>query len=208
MVPLLIKIIYFSPFSLIYIFGNLLLYSEDILSRMILNLSFLFILINFSYSSIYFSFFFISIGSLSILVSLKIYFYGSMIIGNFIDIYLFGLIVIMINWFIQIFCFGWLLYSFLFYLFLHRLEIFLLVLCLLESFSSFFQSLTLSNRLSINLLSGSLLIELLSVAIRWFLLYFFFWLFLLWLIFSFEMLNSIIQLFIFSLLFIEYSWSF
>ena len=92
-----------------------------------------------------------------------VYFVCSIIIGNFIDIYLFGLLAVLIHWFFQVIYFGWLLYSFLLYLFLHRLEIFLLVISLLEYFSSFFQSLTLSNRISINLLSGSLLIELLSV---------------------------------------------
>ena len=156
--------------------------------------------------SIYFSFLFISVGSSATLVSLKVYCSCSMIVGNFIDIYLFGLLAVLMNWFFQVFSFGWLLCSFLFYLFLHRLEMFLLVLSLLECFSSLFQSLTLSNRLSINLLSGSLLIELLSVAVRFFLFWFFFWLFLLWIVFSFEMLNSGIQLFIFSLLHLEYSF--
>ena len=148
-------------------------------------------------SSIFYSFFFISAGSTATLVSLKVYFSGSMIVANFIDVYLFGLLAVLIHWFFLVFSFGWLLSSFLFYLFLHRLEIFLLVLSLLESFSSLFQSLTLSNRLSINLLSGSLLIDLLSVTVRFFLLILLFFL----LIFYFETLNSQLQLLIFSLLF-------
>jgi hypothetical protein len=202
--PLLINIIYFIPFSLFYVFGFLVLYSEEYFSRMVEKLSFLFIL-SITSSSIYFSFIFISVGSSATIVSLKFYLSCSMIIGNFIDVYLFGFLAVIMNWFCIVVAFGWLLSSFLFYLFLHRLEMFLLVLSLLESFSSLFQSLTLSNRLSINLLSGSLLIELLSVAVRFFLFWFFFWLFLLWIVFSFEMLNSGIQLFIFSLLHLEYS---
>ena len=78
---------------------------------------------------------------------------------------------------------------------------------MLESFSITFQSLTLSNRLSINLLAGSLLIPSLSVAIIVFIVNLFLSLFLLvvyLLVYSFEVFNSFIQLFIFNLLSIEY----
>ena len=51
------------------------------------------------------------------------------------------------------------------YLFLTDLEFILLLLFLLESFSSCIQSATLANRLSINLIGGSLLTQLLSIAI-------------------------------------------
>lgn len=98
--------------------------------------------------------------------------------------------------------------SFLLYLFLSRIEFFLLILFYLESFSSLFQSLTLANRLSINLLAGSLLILLLSLALKVFISYSlvssFISLFLC-IVFSFEVLNSCIQLFIFTLLTLEYS---
>ena len=140
LIPLLIKIGYFSPFSLIYVFGNLVVYSEECFNRMVEKLSFLFSDWSITCSSIYFSFLFISAGSSATLVSLKVYFSGSMIVGNFIDVYLFGLLAVLMNWFFQVFSFGWLLCSFLFYLFLHRFEMFLLVLSLLESFSSLFQS--------------------------------------------------------------------
>ena len=61
-----------------------------------------------------------------------------------------------------------LILSFLFYLFLVRYSLFLLVLALLDSFSSCFQSLTLCNRLAINILAGSLLGSLLGVALKHF----------------------------------------
>lgn len=198
-------VLYFSPFSLIYIFA--MLYSEVYFSIVCCCLikSFLFRDWLIYCSSIYFSFLFISTGSTATLLTLKVYFVCSIIIGNFIDIYLFGLLAVLIHWFFQVISFGWLLYSFLLYLFLHRLEIFLLVISLLEYFSSFFQSLTLSNRISINLLSGSLLIELLSVlfyanlAVR-FLFFLWFTIFLLFIIFTFELGNSFIQLIIFCIL--------
>jgi len=217
--------LYFSPFSLIYIFA--MIYSEVYFSIVCCCLikSFLFRDWLIYCSSIYFSFLFISTVTATLL-TLKVYFVCSIIIGNFIDIYLFGLLAVLIHWFFQVISFGWLLYSFLLYLFLHRLEIFLLVISLLEYFSSFFQSLTLSNRISINLLSGSLLIELLSVlfyflltfnsfivlgsrnyscfifgiSITRFLFFLWFTIFLLFIIFTFELGNSFIQLIIFCIL--------
>ena len=89
------------------------------------------------------SFFFINTGTSASLVSIKAFLSVSMIVGNFIDVYLFGLIAVLMNWLLYCWSIGLLLCSFLLYLFLTRLELFLLVLSLLESFSSFFQSLTL-----------------------------------------------------------------
>ena len=141
------------------------------------------------------------------LISIKIFITISMIIGNIIDIYLLGIIIVLINWILYSGYFGLILCSYLLYLFLTRMEVFLLVLFILESFSIIFQSLTLSNRLSINILAGSLLISLLSISIiifiNYYLFIFYFLLFIL-IIYSFEILNSIVQLFIFSLLSIEY----
>jgi hypothetical protein len=51
------------------------------------------------------------------------------------------------------------------------MELFLIILFILESFSIIFQSLTLSNRLSINILAGSLSISSLSLAVIIFSLY-------------------------------------
>jgi len=142
------------------------------------------------------------------LISIKAFLSVSMIVGNLIDVYLFGLIAVLINWLCYCTSFGIVSISFLVYRFLTRLEFFLSCLFLLESFSPFFQSLTLSNRLSINLLSGSLLTTLLVTAFRVFFLYFVVGTLLLAfpsIIFSFEIINSFIQLFIYCLLSMEYS---
>jgi len=87
------------------------------------------------------------------------------------------------------------------------MELFLIILFMLESFSIIFQSLTISNRLSINILAGSLLISLLSAAVIIFsrnIIINYLLIILLLIIYSFEILNSFVQLFIFNLLSIEY----
>jgi hypothetical protein len=137
----------------------------------------------------------------SLLVSIKAFLTVSMIVGNLIDVYLFGMIAVLISSFIYILCTSTVYLSLYLLLFLSTYEWFLLILVLLESFSGIFQSLTLSNRLSTNMLCGSLLTSLLS-------------LFLLscgikssitsLIVFSFEILNSSIQLFIFMVLSFEY----
>jgi F0F1-type ATP synthase membrane subunit a len=131
-----------------------------------------------------------------------------MIVGNLIDVYLFGLIAVMISWLLVLGSFGLVLGGFLLYFFLTDVEVFLCLLFLLELFSSVFQSVTLANRLSINLIAGSLLTSLLSLAVTVFLYYsLYYWIvisFCLFSIYTFELLNCYIQLFIFSLLSLEY----
>ena len=130
-----------------------------------------------------------------------------MMVGNIIDIYLLGVMVVIINWLLYSSYYGLLLISYLVYLFLTRIEVFLVLLFLLESFSIIFQSLTISNRLSINITAGSLLVSLLVVSVVLFsgylLVVSYLFLFLIS-IHSFEILNCFIQLYIFSLLSIEY----
>jgi len=141
------------------------------------------------------------------LVSIKIFITISMMIGNIIDIYLLGIMVVLLNWLLYSGYFGLILCSYLLYLFLTRMELFLIILFILESFSIIFQSLTLSNRLSINISAGSLLISSLSIAVIVFSIYLFINLYLIILllfIYSFEILNSFVQLLIFNLLSIEY----
>ncbi len=103
--------------------------------------------------------------------------------------------------------FGLILSSYLLYLFLTRMEVFLIILLMLESFSIISQSLTLSNRLSINTSAGSLSISSLSLAVIIFSSYLLInsvLIILLLIIYSFEIINSLVQLFIFNLLSIEY----
>ena len=102
---------------------------------------------------------------------------------------------------------GLILVAYLLYLFLTRMELFLIISFMLESFSIISQSLTLSNRLSINILAGSLSISSLLVVIIIFSIYLIInsiLIILLLIIYSFEILNSFVQLFIFNLLSIEY----
>ena len=102
---------------------------------------------------------------------------------------------------------GLILVAYLLYLFLTRMELFLIISFMLEPFSIISQSLTLSNRLSINILAGSLSISSLLVVIIIFSIYLIInsiLIILLLIIYSFEILNSFVQLFIFNLLSIEY----
>ena len=107
----------------------------------------------------------LTIGYSITLVTIKIFIVISLMIGNIIDIYLFGIMVVFINWLLFSINFGLILISYILYLFLTKFELFLLVLFILELFSIIFQSLTLSNRLSINIFAGSILISLLSIAV-------------------------------------------
>lgn len=141
------------------------------------------------------------------MVSIKLFITVSMMIGNIIDIYLLGIMIVLINWLMYSGYFGLILCSYLLYLFLTRMELFLIISLMLEPFSIISQSLTLSNRLSINILAGSLSISSLSVAVIIFSRYSVInsiLIILLSIIYSFEILNSLVQLFIFNLLSIEY----
>jgi len=108
------------------------------------------------------TFYTINAGFTVIMISLKVFISITMIVGNIIHIYLFSLLVILSSLLLHLILLGLSLISYLLYLFLTRNEFFLYILFLLESFSNLFQSLTLANRLSINLLAGSLLTFLLS----------------------------------------------
>jgi len=115
--------------------------------------------------------------------------------------------IVLINYLMYSGYFGLILCSYLLYLFLTRMELFLIISFMLEPFSIISQSLTLSNRLSINILAGSLLISLLSIAVIVFSIYLiinYLFIILLLTIYSFEILNSFVQLFTFNLLSIEY----
>lgn len=141
------------------------------------------------------------------MVSIKLFITVSMMIGNIIDIYLSGIMIVLINWLMYSGYFGLILCSYLLYLFLTRMELFLIISFMLEPFSIISQSLTLSNRLSINILAGSLSISSLSVAVIIFSIYLIInsiLIILLLIIYSFELINSLVQLFIFNLLSIEY----
>jgi len=140
--------------------------------------------------------------SVLLLLFIKISFSSfSLIVGNIINIFLLGLISSLIYLLDSIFSYGIIYLSVFLYLYLTLAELFLFLLALIESFSFSFTSLTLSNRLSINILAGSLLITLASLSLRFILYYSYFILSLnnlfIYLLFSFEFINSFLQLFIY-----------
>ena len=91
-----------------------------------------------------------------LLVPIKAFLTGSMIVGNLIDVYPFGMIAALISVLLYLLSFGLILCSFLSSILPPSLSSFLLIPRLPEPFSSFPQPVTLSNRLSTNMLRGSL----------------------------------------------------
>ena len=81
----------------------------------------------------------------------------SIIIGNVIDIYVFGLIATLIYGYMYAYILGSVLFSFMWYFRVLGVDCFLLLLSLIEFSAHIFQSLTLSNRISINIVAGCLL---------------------------------------------------
>lgn len=132
--------------------------------------------------------------AISFVLALKLFVYYSLIAANIVLVYIFGFVVISINFVSSLMVFGLLTLSFYLYLFLSVYYSFLLVLFLIELFSSFFNSLTLTNRLSINIFVGSLLINLLSLLSS------LFGVIVLAVFFIYESLNLLFQSFIFLLL--------
>jgi len=202
---IVVPLFFIPPFSLLILLGLLIFLAEDVYYGMGYLSLWLFDLIMKGLS--YRIFIFIS-SIVSILIGLKVFLSISLLVGNLIDVYFLGLIAVLISSIIYINIFGLVIFGVLFIIFLSTLELFLFILGILESFSSLFQSLTLSNRLSINMICGSLLTSLLclfclSCGIVFILSELILMMFLL-IVFSFEILNSLIQLFIFLVLSFEY----
>jgi len=162
-----------SPYSLIYCLGYILIIGEDYYSLLLDMIYFYYLFINnlniLTYTALV-TFIQINAGLITILISLKVFISITMLVANIIHIYLFSLIVILISILLHLILSGLSLISYLLYLFLTRVEFFLYFLFVLESFSNLFQSLTLGNRLSINLIAGSLLTFLLSNSLIIFIL--------------------------------------
>ncbi len=95
------------------------------------------------------------------------------------------------------------------YLFLTKTELSLIILFIFEPISIYSQSLTLSNRLSINILAGSLSIQSLTSAIIIYIISVYIVIHnivihLYLIIYNYEILNALVQLFILNLSSIEY----
>ena len=102
LLPPLINLLFFPPFSLLFVFGSLVLVSEDYFNRIVdLTLRSLFLVFGLKTLKVpllvLLSFFFINTGTTASLVSIKAFLSVSMIVGNFIDVYLFGLIAVLMN---------------------------------------------------------------------------------------------------------------
>lgn len=107
------------------------------------------------------------IGFIGFIISIRAF--GSsaavLVVGNLIDVYVFGLIAVMINHTMFIFSYGVVVYSFILYFFLVDVEVLLFLILLLDLSSLVVQSFTLTNRLSLNLIAGSIFSSLLSLAL-------------------------------------------
>ena len=93
-----------------------------------------------------------------------------MIVANFIDRYLPGILAVSMNRLLYLVPFGCITGAYSSYSSSHRPDLPSLLTPPLEPFPSFSQSLTLSNRLSINMPAGSSPSTSLSVAIRFFII--------------------------------------
>jgi len=150
----------------------------------------------------------VNIGFIAVLIGVKVFISITLLVANIIIIYLWGLIAVIIYWFVYYSLLGLLLNAFIYYLFLTKHELFIFILFYLELVSILFQSLTLANRLSINLIAGSLLITLLISLLCLIIIYYVCFCFVIlfnFIVYSFEIMNTTIQLFIYHLLSIEYS---
>ena len=131
----------------------------------------------------------------------------SLIIGNHVDTFLSG-ITVDFTLFISVSRLVLLIfYSLLLLNFISQNQFILILFCLLEFISILFRALTLPNRLSVNLFSGSLLINIFILGVIDHsliqLVYFY-----LNLLLFYEVNNAILQLFIFSLLTMTYLYNY
>lgn len=145
---------------------------------------------------------------LLIFILQKVFITVVLISSNFIDLYLVAIISVFISILVYIFMWGIIFFSVWLIYFISKSIFMVLILAILEIFTTFFQSITLSNRFSINMLVGSLLTSLLSLfiarcgisnSIIMLII-----LVILLMVFMFELFNSLIQLFIFMVLSFEY----
>ena len=93
---------------------------------------------------------------LGLLVSNRLLLDSTIIIGNIINIYVLGLISIELIGFYFICILGWCWISIMWYYRVLGMDYFLCLLCWIELFAHVFQSLTLSNRICINIVAGCL----------------------------------------------------
>ena len=159
-------------------------------------------------SKVLYSFSLIPLSCTTTILIIKVIHSNSMIVANFIDCYLLGILAVLMNRLFYLVPFGRIIGAYSSYSSSQRPLFPSLLTPLLEPFPNFSQSLTLSNRLSINMPAGSSLTGLLSVTISFFIFYVILCNLVSWfplLTCILEVLNSLLQLGIFILLSIEYN---
>jgi hypothetical protein len=133
----------------------------------------------------------------------------AIVLANIIDIYLFGILGIFILLLTYILIIGSLFVANWFYLYLSSIELFIFILAIIEFVSIIFQSITITNRLSINIVAGGFLVNILFLCLDlstlidyWPLIDYriLLLLFILLILFDFEIISFIIQLSIFTIL--------
>ena len=136
---------------------------------------------------------------LGFLVSNRILLDFAIIIGNVMDIYVFGWICIVVIGYMYVCIVGCVCVSYMWYYRVLGVGGFLFLLCLIELSAHIFQSLTLSNRISINIVAGCLFSYLIALLSSFHVVWF--WVYLG--ICSFEFMNIIFQYGIFLFLIIS-----
>ena len=128
----------------------------------------------------------------------------SMIIGNLVHTYLAGLIAVFNCWSRSSRSNGLIIASAFVYNLVSRTQLFLVLLSMLELISSMFRTLTLPNRLSVNLFAGIMIVNVVSINISNFSIIAMSMGLIGLVIMIYELFNLILQMFILNLLTMDY----
>ena len=155
------------PLSLIYLLLVLSYFEDYLINKIsiIASLSLLFLVYQSLPLLTVISYLILNIGVILVIVSIKVGFISvSLMVGNVITVYLYSVMVVMVNYVLEIVAIGYQVVAMLLYVFLMDGSVMLVVLCMVEVFALGFQTLTLANRISVNIISGSMLLQLLAIA--------------------------------------------
>lgn len=131
----------------------------------------------------------------------------SLIIGNLVHTYLVGLIAVFNCWSRSSRSNGLIIASAFVYNLVSRTQLFLVLLSMLELISSMFRTLTLPNRLSVNLFAGIMIVNVVSINISNFSIIASLMGLIGLVIMIYELFNLILQMFILNLLTMDYDSS-
>ena len=109
----------------------------------------------------------IVVSIIGLLVSNKIVFDLTIIIGNVMDMYVLGLMCIVVVGWMYMCSVGWVWMGYMCVGGVLGVDVFMGGLCMIESFAYIFQSLTLSNRISINMVAGCLFSYLVGLSVEY-----------------------------------------